>query len=455
MVAPPDKVVVVAAPSTTDSHISFIIPVLNDLEALKRLLPAVQEYRNQGHELLIIDGGSTDGSVTFARSLADRILMTGTGRGRQMNLGAENASHNILFFLHADSQLPPDAGNLILNALSDPDKFWGRFDVCLDEPGVGYTLIAFMMNLRSRWSGVATGDQGIFVRKQYFQKAGRYADIPLMEDIALSKALRKIAWPVCLPEKIVTSARRWRNQGMLKTVLLMWWLRLAYVAGVKPAILAKWYYPEEKTNAGRRGLVLFARSPELGQVKTRLEPALGQELTLQLYQRLLQKQMRMVETFSDSEKEMWVDGDLRHADFRCFSGQVMAQQGKDIGERMNHAMQPLLEHSASVVLIGCDCPDLGAGHIESAFKYLEEGADVVLGPATDGGYVLIGLKQANAQIFQGIDWGTGQVLAQTRLQIQAQGLTWKELEPVQDIDEPEDLASLGEEFRALLPSQKL
>lgn len=450
MVAPPDKAVVVAALSTTDPRISFIIPVLNDLEALKRLLPALQEYRNQGHELLIVDGGSTDGSVTYARSLADRILMTGTGRGRQMNLGAENARHDILFFLHADSQLPPDAGNLIIKAMSQPGKSWGRFDVRLDAYGAAYTLIAFMMNLRSRVSGVATGDQGIFVRKQCFQKAGSYADIPLMEDIALSKALRKSAWPVCLHEKLVTSARRWRNQGLVKTIVLMWWLRLAYIAGVSPATLAKWYTPKVKTKVGKRGLILFARSPKLGQVKTRLEPALGQQLTLALYQRMLQRQIELVETFSEVEKEMWLEGDFRHADYRNFSGQLKAQQGKGIGERMHHAMQALLGRCTAVVLIGCDCPDLDTRHVESAFQYLEEGADVVLGPAKDGGYVLIGMKQANAQLFQGIDWGTEQVLSQTRSQIRAQGLSWKELEPVQDIDEPEDLAFLGEDFRILL-----
>ena len=247
MAAQPARAVVAAEPSTTDNLISIIIPVLNDADALKKLLPDLQNDRLLGHEVLIVDGGSVDGSVTYASALADRVLMTGTGRGRQMNLGAEQAQHSILLFLHADSKLPKNALANISKILEEPARHWGRFDVILDANGIMYRVIASMMNLRSRITGVATGDQGIFVRRLSFHEAGSFDSIPIMEDIALSKALRKQSRPACLSAKIITSARRWQQQGTMKTILQMWFLRFAYFIGIKPDKLAHFYRSPEKS----------------------------------------------------------------------------------------------------------------------------------------------------------------------------------------------------------------
>lgn len=235
-----------------DDKISIVIPVLNDVGALKNLLPSLQEYRAQGHEVVLVDGGSLDGSVSYATPHVDRLLMTGTGRGRQMNLGAENAKHDILLFLHADSLLPRESMDAVQNALAVKDRHWGRFDVSLEGAGPAFGVIAFFMNLRSRVSGVATGDQGIFVRKQTFHNAGGYEAIPLMEDIALSKALRKKYRPACLRPRIIASARRWEQRGILRTILLMWYLRLAYFMGVDTAYLARLYYPGNATGNRER-----------------------------------------------------------------------------------------------------------------------------------------------------------------------------------------------------------
>lgn len=226
-------------------NVSIVIPVLNDLMVLKALLPGLQAHRGAGHEVIVVDGGSTDGSVTYARAFADRVLMTGTGRGRQMNLGAANARHDILLFLHADSLLPREGIAGILKALGNAGQHWGRFDVRLDAPGIAYGVIASLMNLRSRLTGVATGDQGIFVRKPVFLEAGGYQSIPLMEDVALSKTLRRHSWPVCLDTRLVTSARRWQQNGIAGTVLLMWGLRLAYFLGVDPERLARIYHRDD------------------------------------------------------------------------------------------------------------------------------------------------------------------------------------------------------------------
>lgn len=229
----------------SSSKVSIIVPVLNDAEALNQLLPALQSFQNQGHEVIVVDGGSTDGSLPAARTQATRVLMTGTGRGRQMNLGADNAAHDILLFLHADSRLPEDGLEEISQALDDDGRHWGRFDVRLDENTWMFSLIAFCMNVRSRLSHVATGDQGIFVRKTLFQSVGGYQGIPLMEDIALSKTLRRHSPPICLKSRVVTSARRWREKGLVSTILQMWILRLAYFLGAEPEALASIYYPSK------------------------------------------------------------------------------------------------------------------------------------------------------------------------------------------------------------------
>jgi len=247
MAAQPAKAAVAAESSTTDNLISIIIPVLNDADALKKLLPDLQNDRLLGHEVLIVDGGSMDGSVTYASALVDRVMMTGTGRGRQMNLGAEQAQHSILLFLHADSKLPINALANISKTLEEPSRHWGRFDVILDANGIMYRVIACMMNLRSRITGVATGDQGIFVRRLSFHEAGSFDSIPIMEDIALSKALRKQSRPACLSAKIITSARRWQQQGTMKTILQMWLLRFAYFIGIKPDKLVDFYRSPEKS----------------------------------------------------------------------------------------------------------------------------------------------------------------------------------------------------------------
>lgn len=253
MAAQPAKAAVAAEPSTTDNLISIIIPVLNDIEALKILLPNLQNDRLLGHEVLLVDGGSTDGSVLYASAFVDRALMTGTGRGRQMNLGAEESQNPILLFLHADSQLPENTLTSIINVLDDPALHWGRFNIALDAKGFMYKIIANMMNLRSRITGIATGDQGIFVRRNIFHEVGGFEPISLMEDIALSKALRKSSWPACLSIKIITSARRWQQQGVMKTILQMWVLRFAYFIGIKPDKLADFYKPTENLVRKNRG----------------------------------------------------------------------------------------------------------------------------------------------------------------------------------------------------------
>jgi rSAM/selenodomain-associated transferase 2 len=195
--------------------------------------------------VIVVDGGSGDDTVALATPRANSVITAPRGRALQMNAGAARASGDCLLFLHADSRLPPDADVLIRNGLAESGRNWGRFDVAIEGRHPLLPAIAASMNLRSRLSGIATGDQGIFVRRTVFEQAGRYPQIRLMEDLALCKALKRFGAPLCLRPRITTSGRRWEKHGVVKTVLLMWRLRFAYRLGADPDELALRYAPHE------------------------------------------------------------------------------------------------------------------------------------------------------------------------------------------------------------------
>ena len=227
---------------TPERALSIIVPVLDEAENLERLLPHLGE-RCPGAEIVVVDGGSVDRTVqVVAASPHARCLPSGRGRARQMNAGARAARGGILLFLHADTLLPEDAPAAIAGALADPAVVGGRFDVAFSNPGLAFRVIAAFMNSRSRLTGIATGDQGIFVRREVFEALGGYADIPLMEDVDLSARLKRRGRLACLGSRVVTSARKWEREGVLRTILLMWALRLLYFLRVDPARLHRWYY---------------------------------------------------------------------------------------------------------------------------------------------------------------------------------------------------------------------
>jgi rSAM/selenodomain-associated transferase 2 len=221
--------------------LSIIIPCLNEAAGIMRTLESLQPMRARGTEIIVADGGSSDGTATLAGPLADRLIHAPRGRAAQMNAGAAAAAAGILLFMHADCVLPPAGDALITQGLAASGRQWGRFDVVLDGSHPLLKVIAGMMNLRSRWTGIATGDQGIFITKELFERLDGFPALPLMEDIALSRRARRAGAPLCLHEPIVTSARRWERHGVVRTMLLMWRLRLAYFLGADPARLALRY----------------------------------------------------------------------------------------------------------------------------------------------------------------------------------------------------------------------
>jgi rSAM/selenodomain-associated transferase 2 len=223
--------------------LSIIIPTLNEADHIEMTLAPLQQLRGNGHEVILSDGGSRDRTTAIASPLVDIVISSPPGRAIQMNRAADQATGDILWFLHADSIPPAGADRIIIDCLAKRSKVWGRFNVRLTGTNPIFRLIEFMMNLRSCITGVATGDQGIFMLRYAFDQIGGFAEIALMEDIAMSAKLKRITPPNCIKQTIVTSSRKWEQNGVIKTVLLMWWLRLAYFFGASPNYLASKYYP--------------------------------------------------------------------------------------------------------------------------------------------------------------------------------------------------------------------
>jgi rSAM/selenodomain-associated transferase 2 len=223
-------------------RLSIVIPVLDEARRLESLLPELLTTC-PGAEVVVVDGGSADGSADVAaRTAGTRALRSDRGRARQMNAGARAASGDVLLFLHADTRLPPGAAEAVLHALADPAVAYGRFDVRFDSLRPAFRLIARLMNARSRLTGICTGDQAIFVRRATFEALGGYADIALMEDIELTRRLKRAGRLAALRLRVTTSGRKWERDGVARTVVLMWALRFLYVCGVRPARLHRWYY---------------------------------------------------------------------------------------------------------------------------------------------------------------------------------------------------------------------
>lgn len=223
------------------SKLSIIIPVLDEGDDIAAALDALAHLRTAGTEVIVVDGGSRDATVERAQLRADRVVLATRGRALQMNAGAERASGDVLLFLHADTRLPAEADRVVLNGLDQSRRVWGRFDVKIDGRSRLLPVIAWLMRLRSRLTGIATGDQAIFLRRDAFQAVGGFPALALMEDIAICKRLKRLGRPLCLRACVTTSGRRWEKNGVLSTILLMWRLRFAYFLGADPKQLARQY----------------------------------------------------------------------------------------------------------------------------------------------------------------------------------------------------------------------
>jgi rSAM/selenodomain-associated transferase 2/rSAM/selenodomain-associated transferase 1 len=426
-------------------RLSIIIPALNEEAAIAATLLPLQALRARRHEVFVVDGGSTDATREVAIPLSDRVIAGPRGRAAQMNTGAKVAGGDMLVFLHADSAFDVGHATALLAAWPDAGWRWGRFDVAIAGRPPILKLVAAMMNLRSRLTGIATGDQGIFVDAALFRSIGGFPDQPLMEDIEISRRLKRAGGsPLALRHRIVTSGRRWEKHGPWRTIAAMWKLRFDYWRGVDPKLLAARYRPHVATPVPT--LQIFAREPLPGAVKTRLAQAIGARRATQVYAQLAERTLALAATARAQaivgHVELWCAGD--GATPVCaqwaqqFGFALHAQQGEDLGDRMRNALESALARGERAILIGTDCPLLDTSALAQATAALAD-HDAVLIPAEDGGYVAIGLARPVAA-FDGIAWGTPEVAAMTRTRLAAANIRWCELPALWDVDNASDLA---------------
>ena len=422
----------------------IVIPVLNEGAHLAQRLSELQKHKTHGTEIVVVDGGSADESWAIASHGADRVVFAPRGRASQMNAGASDTTcsqAHALLFLHADTQLPDNASTLIAQALKQHD--WGRFDVQLDSPSIVLRIVSWTMNFRSRMTSIATGDQAIFVRTSVFQEIGGFPLQALMEDIEISSKLKSVAKPACLREKVLTSARKWEKHGVWQTIFLMWKLRLAYFFGAKPDMLAKAYGYKTGPQQSYADIAILAKAPVAGLAKTRLIPLLGAAGAGRAQREFLLQTLRTAKQSCLGAVTLWCAPSTQHVHFRAieriFEVQTQQQPQADLGARMQTVFEAHFakEPTRPLLLMGTDCPVLSPGHLQEAARALES-HDLVLIPAEDGGYVLIGMRIPVTIVFEDIDWSTDKVMQQTRQQLRRAGVTWHELPTLWDIDEPAD-----------------
>ena len=446
------------------AEIGVVVPALDEEEALPGLLEDLSGLGLE-REVLVVDGGSGDGTVVAARAGGAMVMRSRQGRARQMNAGAELLSTPWLLFLHADSRVGDEALRAIEWRVRGERREAAYFGLQISHPHFYYRLIEGGQRVRERLSGLVYGDQGLLIRRDRFFSAGPFPDEPIMEDVILNRRLRGEGGLVRLPASISTSARRYEEEGRVRGWLRNVGLMSRFLAGGEPGELAARYPArrwggregrgggarEDGFSCGERNratLLVFAKAPRPGEVKTRLARSLGRDDAPE-YDRAAALYRRMGRMITGAVAEapatvtVCYDPPDAEAEMRDWLGSAAAQywqQGAgDLGERMSRMFTRAFEHSERVVVIGTDTPAVDARTIARALAALDT-ADVVLGPSRDGGYYLLALCEPRPSLFEGIEWSTGSVLAATLARARSLGLRVTLLEVEADVDTARDLA---------------
>ena len=424
------------------SHeLSIVIPVLNDTDPLQRLLTTIPA--DPLVDIVIVNGGAPDERLTAVCHRSDvRLLTSAPGRGCQMNVGASAAAGRWIVFLHADTRLPPQWSDEIRQAGADPNVVGGSFRFRLDSSAWQARLIERAVDRRVRWLDLAYGDQALFVRRDVFDAIGGYREWPLMEDVDFVRRLRQAGKLYHSPNPVLTSARRWERDGWWRRSAKNVMLQALFFAGVAPERLANWYSYSPRRSI-REALVVMARVPSDTRGKSRLTCDLGGD-HVELRRALLQDTLDAVQGVADADVFIAVEPTDGIAEMRGLVGdgvRLFPQQGDTLGDRMRNAFGRVFAAGYSaVVMIGSDLPSLPTSHLAQAFQHLRDGPDaLVIGPATDGGYYLIGLRRLCPELFTSIAWSTADVLTTTTRIAQRCGLTVSLVSPWHDVDTVDDL----------------
>lgn len=431
--------------SDTNPRLSIVIPTYNEAEHIQETLIRVRANSGlERWELLVVDGGSTDGTREIAKEFGP-VIVTNPGRARQMNAGLERARGSVVLFCHADTLLPEEYGRSILEAFQNPRVVGGAFRPRYRPPHPLLRLASFVLRLPTHY--LMFGDQAMFARSSTLEKIGGVPDLALMEDVALAKELAQEGDVTRLKSTVTTSSRRFMEQGVIRQLALILRLLFRYhVLSTSPEKLEEKYHTTSRDvsveeELPRAVLGVFAKAPLPGHVKTRLGEDLGMEQAASVYESILRSILsRLMKQTSAFHKILYVAGPRDQSWFREYfpSWHIQRQEGNSLGHRLLNTFQKGFEKGADrIVIVGTDVPDLNMEIIHRSFHALDV-ADLVLGPARDGGYYLIGLKQAYPHLFKGISWGGSRVLESTLSRADELELEHVMLEPLTDIDTLED-----------------
>lgn len=224
--------------------ISIIIPVLDEGAIIGQTLAQLTQYSKI--EIIVVDGGSQDNTVAIASCAAKVVTVTGKGRAGQMNAGADLAQSDVLLFLHADTQLPPNFVELVTKTLNQNKVIAGAFELAIDGSDISLRWLEMLVKLRSRLLSLPYGDQALFIFKQTFQAAGGFADLPIMEDFEFIQRIKSKGKIAIAPAAVTTSARRWLKLGVWQTTAINQLMIVGYYLGISPAKLSKFYHHRRK-----------------------------------------------------------------------------------------------------------------------------------------------------------------------------------------------------------------
>lgn len=435
--------------------LGVVIPTLDEAAYLPALLADLRRLELP-HRVVVVDGGSGDRTAEVAREAGAELLRASRGRAVQMNAGAR-ALLDVpwLLFLHADSRVPSET-RAALEAWIEEDGGGAEaahFAFSLAGDDWFWRFLERGQRLRERLYGLPYGDQGLLVSRRAFDEVGGYPELPVMEDVEMVRRLRKRGEVRGLDAPVVTSPRRYERDGRW-----LGWLRNAtliglHLAGVPAGRLARWYGVERTSGDGaspghprRRTLLLFAKAPTPGRVKTRLAAGIGEEEAAAVYRKLGRRVLEQVRggayrtvvchdpPGAREEIARWLDAD--DVDYR-------PQEGPDLGARLERAIRRAFRGADRVCVVGTDVPGVDRSCVEAAFHALETGADVCFGPALDGGYYLVALRAPRPELFRRIPWSTDRALEVSLARAEALGLRVATLDPLADVDTPEDLEAWG------------